>query len=191
MKNENRKTKSLCFFERASSESKSVCKLCVDVDLLQHTCDEETNFRENHFIETLKIAGNKFIIKHIDDSIFVRLYSYALDALTIILRSLIKSIKFPAVFSNNIRTYATIDSTEIDENTLFALCSIIEKFLVMKILCAWYLRCNLQQIYELCNIELIEAEKNLKGLLSKKTATLPVCELNLGLKSGVSDGFNE
>ncbi|MDR0755099.1 MAG: hypothetical protein LBF04_06900 [Prevotellaceae bacterium] len=179
-----KKTKAdkICFFE--DDGGKRILKLCIDIDLLQHILDEETNFRENHFAETLKITGNKFIIKHIDDPVFLRLYSYALDGLTVILRSLISSIKFPAVFSTNNRSYATVDSSEIDVNTLFALCSIIEKYLTMRILCAWYLRCNLQQIYELCKAELDETESSLKNLLSKKTASIPVCELNLGLESG-------
>jgi hypothetical protein len=178
----------VCFFELSRNDKtgcfglnhkSGIWKICIDTDLLEHACDEETNMREHYFAETLQIQGNKFILKHTDDAVFERLYRYALDGLTLIIRRLLTSIRFPAMVNTRNRTYAIVDSSELDENTMFAFCGLVEKYLVMKIVCDWYLRCNMAKIYELCKIDLDEAEAGIKSLLIQRTAVIPINDLNL------------
>ncbi|MDR2065726.1 MAG: hypothetical protein LBP85_08490 [Prevotellaceae bacterium] len=182
----------VCFFEHLRKEQtlssrnrvardNGLWKLCIDLDLLFHTVTEETSEREHHFAETLKVTGNKFILSHTDDALFYRLYRYALDSLTMLLRSCIYNIKFSLVFGGRIRTYATMDSSDIDKNLCFAFVGLVERYLVMKIVSDWYLRCNLTDVYNSCVAELNEVEVKIKNLLSSNTGQIPVDDLNLGL----------
>jgi hypothetical protein len=182
----------VCFFEflekrktarerERTGRGEGVWKLCIDIDLLFHAVTEETSERENHFAETLKITGNKFILSHTDDAVFNRLYRYAIDSLTSLLRNQIENIKFPSIFSGKIRTYATIDSADIDGNLCFAFAGLIERYLIMKTVSDWYLRCNLTDIYKMCRAELDAAESDIKNLLSSGTARIPIDDLNIGM----------
>jgi hypothetical protein len=74
-----------------------------------------------------------------------------------------------------------VDSSEMDENMIFAFCGLAEKYMVMKIVYDWFLRCNLPMICELCKLDLDEAGSGIKSLLNAKTGVIPIDDLNLGI----------
>jgi hypothetical protein len=153
-------------------------KIMVNIESIFNLCLAETNFRERRFANTIKIAGNEFIMIKQEKTMYYNMFRYAINDLSLFLSSKIENIKFPSVFNLEAKTYAKFNCEKnID---LFNLCTLIERYLILHICKAWYYKCQLIDIYNMYQAELEEIKDGLGKIFSSVHFRVPISDLNCG-----------